>query len=57
VPRSLLRTALLVAALGTAACGGPRQYVNQSADLSAVKTVAVLPFENVTNDKLSSERV
>lgn len=48
--------ALLVAVAATA-CGGPARYVNERADLGAVKTVAVLPFENVTNDKLCAERV
>jgi TolB-like protein len=45
----------LAASLGCAAA--PARYVNQEADLSAVKTVAVLPFENVTNDKLCAVRI
>jgi TolB-like protein len=48
---------LLLAAVTAVGCGGPRRYVNERADLGAVKTVAVLPFENVTNDKLCAERV
>ena len=41
---------LTLALAGTVACRGPAQYVNQGADLSAVKTVAVLPFENLTSE-------
>lgn len=50
------KTALLVV-LAVAGCGGPTRYVNRTADLGAITTVAVLPFENVTNDKLCAERV
>jgi TolB-like protein len=49
--------ALLAFALAAAGCGGPSRYVNERADLGAVKTVAVLPFDNVTNDKLCAERI
>jgi len=49
---------LLVVALAASACARvPSRYVNKSADLDAIATVAVLPFENVTNDKLCAERV
>ena len=48
----------LAALLLAAACAPrPARFVNASADLAAMKTVAVLPFENVTADKLCSERV
>lgn len=47
---------LLIAALATA-CGTPRRYVKTDADLGAITTVAVLPFENVTADKLCADRV
>src|SRR5215208_3068980 len=40
-----------------AACRGPAQYVNPNVDLSEMKTVAVLPFVNVSNDKVASEKV
>jgi TolB-like protein len=48
---------LLVFALAVAACGGPSRYVNSRADLGAIKRVAVLPFENLTTDKLCAERI
>ena len=38
-------------------CSSTGRYVHPSADLGAVNTVAVLPFENLTNDKLAGERV
>jgi hypothetical protein len=44
-------------ALGLAACGGQKHYVRENADFSTMKTVTVLPFDNVTNDKLAAERV
>jgi polysaccharide biosynthesis protein PelC len=56
--RSTTRRALIaVLIVGAAGCGGPARYVNPTADFSAVKTVAVLPFENLSGDKVSSERV
>lgn len=48
---------LLIIALAAAGCGGPTRYVNPMADFGEVKTVAILPFETVTTDKLSAERV
>lgn len=50
-------TAAVLSALLCAACGGPRQYVKKDVDFSTIHTVAVLPFENVTGDRLSAERV
>jgi polysaccharide biosynthesis protein PelC len=50
-----MRGALVV--LIIAGCAGSTRYVNPTADFSAVKTVAVLPFENLSGDKVSSERV
>jgi TolB-like protein len=47
-------TILLALALG---CSQPARYVRANADLGVISTVAVLPFENVTNDRLSAERV
>lgn len=48
---------LLLAALAAEGCAHPPRYLNRSADLGAIKTVAVLPFENVTTDKLCAERL
>lgn len=56
MPRHLTLT-LLLAALAGAGCAAPPRYLNRSADLGAIKTVAVLPFENITTDKLCAERV
>jgi polysaccharide biosynthesis protein PelC len=50
-------TLILLIALAAAGCGGPTRYVRGNVDLGAIATVAVLPFENVTNDKLSADRV
>ncbi len=47
--------ALLLAALS--GCGGKKHYVRTDADFSSMKTVTVLPFDNVTSDKLAGERV
>lgn len=52
------RHAILLAAALLASCATrSARFVNTSADLTAVKVVAVLPFENLTPDKLCSERV
>jgi TolB-like protein len=47
----------LLAAAALLACSSSGRYVHPSADLGAVKTVAVLPFENLSPDKLAGERV
>jgi len=52
-----LTITLLLASLAGVACGAPARYLNRSADLGAIKTVAVLPFENLTADKLCAERL
>jgi polysaccharide biosynthesis protein PelC len=39
------------------ACASPPRYLNQRADIGAISTVAVLPFENLTADRLCAERV
>jgi len=44
-------------ALAAAACAAPPRYLNKGADLGAITTVAVVPFENVTQDRLCAERV
>jgi TolB-like protein len=48
---------LLLAAALAAGCTGSRQYVRANADFSTIQAVTVLPFENVTSDKLAAERV
>jgi TolB-like protein len=47
----------LLAAAALLACSGSGRYVHPSADLGAAKIVAVLPFENLSSDKLAGERV
>ena len=44
-------------ALALAACGGPSHYVHPNADLGGVKTVAVLPFENMTQERVTADKV
>ena len=42
------------------ACGGkraPSYYINQDTDFSFIKTVAVLPLDNLTNDRFAGESV
>jgi TolB-like protein len=59
-PRKMpvLRRSLSLLAVLAAACGAaPNQYVKSDADLGAITAVAVVPFENVTTDKLCAERV
>lgn len=56
MPRSRPTFAVLVLALA-ASCSGPRQYVSESADLSQVRAVAVLPFDDAAGEKLGAERV
>lgn len=46
----------LVVAAALAGCGGPTRYARQDVDLGAIATVAVIPFENLTSDKLAAER-
>jgi TolB-like protein len=48
---------LLLLALAVTGCTAPARYVRPNADLGLISTVAVLPFENVTSDRLSAERV
>jgi TolB-like protein len=55
VPR--LATIAIALAIAATGCGGPKRYVNRNADLGAVRTVAILPFENLTTDKLCAERL
>jgi curli biogenesis system outer membrane secretion channel CsgG len=53
VPSKLLVVALAVAG----GCSSQNRYVSPTADLGDVKTVAILPFESVTSDKLAADRV
>jgi len=56
-PRSL--TALAVAAALAAGCGTARKrtYTDGEMDFGSVRTVAVLPFTNLTRDNLAADRV
>jgi curli biogenesis system outer membrane secretion channel CsgG len=47
----------LLAAAALTGCGSSGRYVHPSADLGAAKVVAVLPFDNLVNEKLAAERV
>jgi hypothetical protein len=49
--------ATLIAALAVAGCATPGRYISPQADLGDVKTVAILPFESLTTEKLCAERV
>jgi curli biogenesis system outer membrane secretion channel CsgG len=52
------RTALLAAAVAlSAACASTPHYTNKRADLSSMRRVAVLPFENVSEERLAAEKV
>ncbi len=46
--------ALLVA---LAACGTGSRYVDRSMDFGSVRTVAILPFANLSRDNLAADRV
>jgi TolB-like protein len=52
-----MSTLLLLAAALSTGCSRDRQYVRPNADFSTIQAVTVLPFENVTSDKLAAERV
>ncbi len=53
--RNALLAAALVAAL--AGCARQRSYHNRDMDFGSIKTVAVLPFWNLTKDNLAADRV
>jgi curli biogenesis system outer membrane secretion channel CsgG len=57
VRRLAITNLLFLAAVALAGCGSSGRYVHPSADLGAVKVVAVLPFDNLVSDKLAAERV
>jgi hypothetical protein len=50
---------VLVIALALTACGSSRghRYQDREMDFGAVRTVAVLPFQNLSRDNLAAERV
>ena len=54
-----IRVALIAAALccSVACRSAQTKYVHKSADLGAIAKVAVLPFENVTDDRAAAEKV
>ncbi len=54
------RFSLLALAMGflfVLGCGGARYYVKEGAEISYVEKVAVLPFQNNTNEKHAGERM
>lgn len=55
--RTLTRIATVVAAVAIAGCPRPRTYVHPNMDFAAVKSVAVLPFWNLTKDPQGADRV
>lgn len=38
-------------------CAGPRIYIQQNADFTFIKKVAILSFENLTNDKYAGDKI
>jgi len=55
----LLRTSVFLAFVLLMACATPSgdTYIDQNMDFGAIKTVAVMPFSNLTRDTIVSERV
>jgi hypothetical protein len=51
------RMASLALLAGAAACAGGRNYHDAGMDFGAVKTVAVLPFANLSGNAVGAERV
>src|SRR3982751_2644363 len=55
-----MKTGLWIACLGLSVAGcrtAGTQYLHPNMDLAAVRTVAVLPFENLTSDRVSADKV
>jgi TolB-like protein len=52
--RAVLAACSVVLAAG---CRGPTTYVHPDADIRDMRTVAVLPFENLSGDRVAAERV
>ena len=57
VYRQLIICSVLLLLTGCAGSSSPPDYTNQQMDFGAVRTVAVLPFQNLTGDDQASERV
>jgi TolB-like protein len=53
--RSLIVLALLLAACGTAS--QQTRYLHKNADLGAIQKVAVLPFDNLTQERSAGDKV
>ncbi len=49
--------AILWIAILASGCGGPRTYVHPDVDVSYYETLGVLPFRNLTNDRLAGEKI
>ena len=58
IPLHTIRCACWLLLLALAGCASPaRRYVDQTMDFGAVRTVAVMPFHNLSRDNLAAERV
>jgi TolB-like protein len=55
--RTILPVSLLLVAAACSSGGGGKAYLHPNADLGSLKTVAVLPFENLTQERTSGEKV
>lgn len=56
--KTRLRTAPIILLLALAACGGRgHRYQDREMDFGSIRTVAVLPFQNLSRDNLAAERV
>jgi hypothetical protein len=55
--RTLLAAALLPFLATCSHGGGGRRYLDPNMDFGSVKTVAVLPFQNLSKDNLAGDRV
>ena len=56
-PEAYILLFILVAMIGCATSGISENYHDPEMDFSALRTVAVMPFANLTNDKLAGQRV
>lgn len=48
---------LLLSIVFFSGCGGPLSYIHPTADLTYIKTVAIVPFENLTQQKGAEGKV
>jgi TolB-like protein len=58
--RKMKKTAFLIfiGFIGLAGCAtGPTVYIHPNADFSSLKKVAVLPFDNLTQDRFAADKV